>query len=542
MKIQNTTHYYNEFSKRVNEVIDPASFAGESRKRQSYMQRMYFEQLYCDSVHGIGFFYTCTYNNESLPVNRGFPTHSYQHIREITNGAMVKRLKRQYGAKLHYFCCCELGEGKGVRGKGNNPHLHLLLWVLPLDDKTPFTPPDPKEMYELILSVWPYGFIQPGNNMGVIDNTKMCFSYVSKYVTKDIVTQNRLNEVFKDYNKEFFVKEHTYSTLYQYYLHCKHEYNISKNQFISMFHLFDFKLLRKITQIGDGSPYNLYDFFNIPSIHQNFPVISQPGTNVLSAFYAWYIDYIYPKVKTMVRQFWNMYGTKCRMSNNLGIYGLQFIKNIECDPYFIITDSSGPRSYSPCLYYMRKLYYEVVKDPVSGNPLYILNDLGITQRCNLLRLRIHNYTNLVTDAINSYNHNVFDSQKLYPLKYVDPLWHNYVIYAYVVYKLVYEYRSYSVLNNVDITPDLSEVDIINDYRRFIRSPFKTQPYRLSLCDTNRNSISFSSHPAFSKYIQVFGQLDDLLSHYVELLDKKRKDDFESKRQLLKIHSFLNFSS
>lgn len=527
MQILNQTHYFNEFTKRVNDVLAPDSFAAESRKRQGYQQRMYFHQMYCEHVGGIGYFITLTYDNEHLPKNT-FVTHDYNHIREITNGSMIKVLARKYHAKMDYFVACELGEGKGKRGKGNNPHYHILSWFTPLDNQ--FVKPTSKELYSLFKSVWPYGMIQPGLNSGVIDSTKACFGYVSKYVTKDTVAKDRLKSIYLRSMRYYYVNYLNYRSLYQYYLHLKSESNISRLRFILMFHLMDYQRYKKSHNLS------LYQFFTDKHLATDCPYIFQPGTYTLTKFYAWYNEYLIPVAKTYVSTWWNRFGTKCRMSNNLGVYGLQFVRDVETEPFFVLETSSGPIKMRPCLYYLRKLYTRVVKDPVSGNPLYLLNSLGQCQKVNSLKSSIDKYKRMVYDVISSCNDfGILVPPLPYPGFYLDDL-----IYRYVVYKLVYEHRTYDEHSDIRLDYNCELSDVLDDYSRFIIPVFPVAQYRVSLSSINRDSVTFKNHPAFRNDISYFRKLDIMLSSYAYSLDEKRKIDFEQKKHLLQLQNFLRY--
>lgn len=581
MLIKNNTHYYSLSNKVYNIVPDSDSWEFESARRLSYSQRLYWEYKYIKSVGGQAFFYTFTYNNKSLPhysfydmkpdknelYKRNMPCFNYEHIRLITNGLISKVLRRKYGSQLRYFVACERGEGKGYRGKGMNPHYHVIFFISPLSDKVrkPKDPPykriSPIQFCHLCKCVWQYqlmpgsynhlkadyksarfGHCQPGDDLGLVTDFD-ALSYVTKYVCKDAALSHDDFAVKASIERKFKTLGYTWHSIYFYYQylrlngHCAdREYFLSasgldhyiswRSRYPALRHQHDFLTYLRTYYWHDVETFwnQFFDFFNDIYLPQ---VISQS-----------------------YRNYFNQYGAKVRTSKSLGIYGLNFVRDQENNPHFVI-DSDDPDPQPICLYYYRKLYMDVVKCPVTDNPLYILNEKGIYLKCRNLQKNISKLNDTLEQCftffcLNHDNSNLWSFASQYDINLSilnsvlsDTSFHS-ILYRFSVYRHVYQYRHYSSFNNPPAIDDGFIYDnVLRDYSGFLRSNFYTCDFEESalirvIPHYVRNDIhvrSFLSHPCFSCFADKFKCIEKFYECYLSYNGATKKRDFDESREL-----------
>lgn len=573
MLIPNNTHYFTEYSKKYNMIPDPSSFHVESSRRTAYFQRLYWEYRYTMLVRGIVFYYTFTYNNKSIPMFLGRPCFSYRDIRLITNGIISKRLERLHGARLKYFCSCESGDGKGKRGKGNNPHYHFIFFIQPIHDKddkplyADFKRPTPSQFRSYCRELWQgsnkympwqlarFGHVQEGNFCGEVYNVD-AFSYVTKYVLKN--EQDKSNEIYVEnyYKSELSRNGFTFHSLYRYYKYLKelNPFLWTRDSFIKTFHLLEWNNYRK----------GQHHFLGLNEYIERYYDEGDLILNMTDWFSHWYIPVI---TSECVSYYKNNYSGKVRCSKSLGVYGLQFIEDIEINPHFKIEFSSGWKSQVPCMYYYRKLYYDVKKCPVSGNVLFVLSDLGIRLKLNRLSqqiIDIKNRVNVDLSVVLMNNLSVFDFDKLdsfewfdcfdddnnfhfkKPFDYTSYMSTQFAKYcdkesllrSYAIYKLIYEYRSYDC-QFTHLLSDLSFDSVKSDYEFFLKNSFYflvldddvVENYHLQKIFQVRLStdlISFRSHPYFQPLIKYFDFFDKVVEVAEKFLSDERKCKFKEK--------------
>ena len=132
LRLKNTTKYFVLGKDKVrNSFSSSESYLARKSKIEGYESRLYWQYRYCQDVGGQTFFYTLTYSDKNLPEMYGQPCFDYEDLRDLFTGGFRKMLLRKYGTTFKYFVGAELGDGKGSRGFGNNPHYHVLFFLEP---------------------------------------------------------------------------------------------------------------------------------------------------------------------------------------------------------------------------------------------------------------------------------------------------------------------------------------------------------------------------------------------------------------------------
>lgn len=577
MLVKNKTHYYSFYNKTYNVVPDSQSWEFESSKRLSYGQRLYWEYKYCKSVGGQAFFYTFTYNNNSLPyfeferyseryndfVKTRIPCFNYNHIRLITNGIISKVLRRKYGSQLRYFVACERGEGKGFRGKGLNPHYHVIFFIFPLLDKVrkdkdvPYKRISPIQFCHLCKCVWQYqstynksdyvvadyksakfGHCQPGNDLGLITDFD-ALSYVTKYVVKDSAqyVDDRCIESY--YARIIREKGYTFHSLYSFYHYLRFTGSIvCRQDFFEFSGLDKFFCWRALSHRRDID-FLRYLQLQYPFLYDDF----------MSSFKDYYNRIYLPAVvRQEYHNYLNMYGSKVRCSKSLGIYGLSFVRDEDVNPHFVLDKSNQVVTQPICLYYYRKKYMDVVRCPYTNNVLYVLNDKGIDLKAKLIPSVISRFHSSLSDSINAFSNNKIDS----------PLWNfalskdlkyddfkslcsefdlDSLLYEYSVYHNVYEYRSYPLSSPLHLNYAFDTEDIVHDYVKFLSSNFYTcdysELYLITLVEFNRDDgiVCCSEHSCFKSVLQKFAIIQRFYDVYKEFVGSIKKKAFDDAKEL-----------
>lgn len=573
MIIENKSHYHNRFTRAMNIVPETDSFAFESSKRQAYAQRLYWHMTYTQNCNGQAFFYTFTYNENAIPKFLGRNCFNYDDVRTICNGTIYKSLRRNYGTQLDYFCACETGEG-GVthadkcfgytpkRGAGNNPHYHVIFFLTPAkNSKKPYKKIDAFAFRELCRKCWQYqtddkgniiscsdwkqskyGHVQEGNNLGLV-NSSDCFSYVSKYVTKDSASKSLDKEVKIYYYNKIKHTGITNACLYCYYLRLKELIpSYTKYMFFRDFHLDDYSFWRN----NSSNKNNGYATF-IKGYDLDLDTR-------LSELNDYFINTYLPEMTTLkYREYHNQHGCKTRTSKSLGAYGIEFVRNQTTNPKFTIFQHNTPESCSPCLYYMRKLYYDKFYCNETDCTLYVLNDLGITLKLNQIESKISSQVEQLRTACDFFtqpNNSDYANYLHFPANSISDLFKlndsDRLFRRYAIYNLVYRYRSFSPNDFICLGPSLDIDDIKLDYEQFLHStPYVLDFDNNTVCQYVSNYrnhlISFASYPEFASYHSAFAKLDDIFTQYGMIRSDIKKHEFEQKGNLKKKLNALRFA-
>lgn len=168
-------------SKIVVTFRRPESFRGErldlpcgqcvgcrlERSRQWALRCMHEASLYDRNC-----FITLTYSDENLPPGRSLVKADFQNF--------MKRLRKEFGARIRYYACGEYGKSVGV--VLGRPHFHALLFNHDFADRRFHSGRSPNEIStsESLSRLWPFGFSVVGQV------TFESAAYVARYVMKKV--------------------------------------------------------------------------------------------------------------------------------------------------------------------------------------------------------------------------------------------------------------------------------------------------------------------------------------------------------------------
>ena len=602
MKVFNNTHYFNENSKVYNIVPDTNSFRYQSSKRMGYFQRLHFEFEYTKLVDGTAFFYTFTYNDKSIPKFEFFHygryenvvhhCFDYNHIRYITNGKLSKVLYRKFGSRLKYFCACESGDGKGIRGLGHNPHYHFIFYIQPIhkdgkpiltaeyDDNgkllhEPYKKINCFDFRKLCKELWlgtndfiryqdaKFGIVEPGKFYGQIQGTD-AFSYVGKYVIKS--QQERVFESDLAFHYESKVRQEGYTAqvLIDYYKYLT-EYlklSLSFHDYVHSLNIPEYRQYKK-----SHPNHSYYNYFHFTRRYELVKCLSDLNDWFNNHYVPWYVS-------VGVNYYRRMYSGKPRMSKSLGEYGLNFISDIDSNPRITIPLHGEYKVQFPCLYYIRKLYYEVHTCPVTGNPIYTLSELGKTLKLNQLSRSINNYIFNVqqnvsyviknnvelcsesefysfpeadyVDLYNEFRPKVIIESKPYELPIMNRQLSvllklpdiSRIYLSYAIYKCVYEFRNFKKGFMISVDDNLSMEDVKRDYLYLISQDKLSFNFSLSnvfrlVEDASSSLYSVNMLEPFSKYLEWFKLLDLVNDTCESIHSENKKVLFEERAESVK---------
>lgn len=614
----NRTNYFIPDKDKVKVTFgSPATYMSREIKIEGYESRLYWQFKYCDEHDGQTFFYTLTYNEKSMPKQYGINCFDYEDLRELLTGGFRKKMLRKYGTIFKYFIGAELGDGKGKRGMHNNPHYHLLLFLEPaplsmrpkniryeqvpdgfynrnsknhrkgdvryktvkISEPVSYVKISESEMTHLMRLYW-QGVDQddcPGKffdyrdmNKGVVKEGDLgalvqdfrAIGYCAKYVTKDVKLVQHEPEVEKKlrkkYRSEYRYKDETYKGFFRDEINPM--FNTPVNPKKKKWCFTDVQLINELTN-GDeyhrkvyGTPLTTMDnemympyVSSICSVHGLWP-----------AFEAYVDRLVEPLVQAGINEWRNRYSNKCRVSHGLGDYALDFMD--KTNPSVQVPDKNGYKNRPINLYYYRKMYCDVVKDP-EGNNLYVLNQDGIEYKASTLPQRIRKTVSACMDYIPlvAGNRDLFNKMRdsdvntevtwthrrfIAEINKLNKLGDNLqnILNRYAEYKLVYENRFLSYqTEGSDVDDVFPRIDVIADYKRFLVPSFYSVPrddLRLACFLENppENYLPYSQHPYFSRYIGLFHVLDLCSDYFFIQKDNKKQEDAEQRAVTKRFHS------
>lgn len=481
LDIPNNSHYVNANSKIFFRLIHPNNFMSQKSKQMSYYVRLYFHWHHVKSLGGLCYFYTLTYNDKSLPYFQGIPCFNHNNLREfMRSSGFDKVLFRDYGFRLQYFVSCELGEGKGKRGFDNNPHYHVIFFLIP--DGKQNKPFNSVVFRDLVRKYWcgpshtpegrrispydyKYGIAMPGKNYGLLESAA-ALRYVSKYVLKDAVYRKLRRSLIDA------AKFDIYNRL------CK------KSKAVELYYKY---------------AYN--------------PHLSPLETPEVVEF----INRLF--VRLYKKEIFRLYVPKVFVSHGVGLYAL---KQVNSDGYTITipVDRKKVIDVPIPLYLYRKMYYDIVKDAV-GNNKYVLNSDGLALRVSRLDVELNNKFNEIYSLLPVYS----DDFKLgYDPK--NPFALTRLLSDYIEYDKIYRNRLCPMLElNVPL-------NTYEDYARFLVSEYYSTNYMDEIdkyCIIHGHP-TYESHVYFKDKLNYFKKLDDMLEyHYICQNDAKELEYIEKQR-------------
>lgn len=476
MNIKNNSHYLTDYSKRSFRLVNPSNFLAQQSKQLGYFIRTYYHFEHVQALGGKAYFYTLTYNDNALPHYLGVPCVDYQDVKYfLRSSGFDKHLQREYGYKLQYFLTCELGEGKGVRGYGNNPHYHVIFFLLPNRKQGVIYKYLTDSCFENIVKYYwqgsdypkrrkqeyKYGVAMPGDNLGRV-NSGAALSYCSKYVLKDVNYNNlkkRLTNV---------VKEMIYNRL------CN--LRMARNIFFSL-------LSDKQKSEMDPDKY------------------ISPTNPLISAFVNRIFENVYKN------DIFNRYLPKVRISQGVGLYAIDKV-NEDGLTITIPYDRKTLKTVNIPQYIYRKMYYQIVKDDKENNK-YILNNAGIKKRLDTLEFDLNKQSALLHKVLQFHKVDVHSLDDI-SIKALE---------IYPLYSLVYRDRLIPV--------DYTDINPLQDYELFLTSEYYYSDYM----DDVENILFFNGrstfieHPYFNPYKKIFENFDNLIENYYICQQNSSQDNY-----------------
>lgn len=266
-----------------------------------------------------------------------------------------------------------------------------------------------------------------------------------------------------------------------------------------------------------------------------------------------------------VKEFRNRYTNKVRISNGVGDYAIKHIDDL-LNPFIKIPSKQGFKNRPISMYYYRKIFCDVVRDPNTKNNRYLLNEKGIQYKLSALKRQLYKKTVQTTFDINQlcsnsllYGHIlVSDVNLTVPLAYKQDCFINelsrllkdksllQISTDYAKFKLVYQNRFYRIrtgrCTNRHFDPVL---DCDADYRRFLSSypcRFNSSPVRDFLEDHTSLYLPYESHSYFLPYSRIFSMLDNLSDYLFIKDDDKAQELAEEIANIRRFHKQLEVQS
>lgn len=492
----NRTNYFNPaISRTHNSFMSSRSYRFHTIKKEGYESRLYWQYRFCEDNNGQVFFYTLTYADKNIPKYLGHNCFDYEDLRYLLNGGFVKFLLRNYGTSLKYFVGAELGDGKGNRGFENNPHYHILFFLTPSDkSKVSYRKISPIEFRTLIRRYW-QGFDE---DIDGFHDYKDCKYGICKEGSENLGLVTDFRACM--YCAKYCVKDTG---------------------------------LKNFEYVIRGTLYKKY--------YEQFR--NQDTANQC--------------VEDDLRLYRNRYCNKCRISQGVGDYALQFIDD-KLNPYIKIPSKDGFKDRSISLYYYRKLFNDVLKDD-KGNNVYVLNELGQKFRSSHLLDNIHknvcyfaplfeqvlHHRELFDKIIHSDVNDCFtyDYDFLRDI-YGERLFDKHIFditYVYSAYKMVYEDRYFKVQrSSSDNSYEFPLLDLQGDYNRFLKPSFRSVDYNpdftaLFIESHSDSWLPYCAHPDFRKYILLFTLFDIITDYFFVQADCKAQEEAERIAAVKRFH-------
>lgn len=578
IRVKNNTNYCNpEYTRFYNEFQSPDTYGYRQSKIEGYENRLYYQFKWCEDHDGQSFFYTLTYNDRALP-RIGFGKKKrvcfdYEDLRDFLTGGFRKKLLREYGSTFKYFIGAELGDGKGKRGLENNPHYHALLFIENANNpRFPYKKITEKELTHLVRLYWQgfdedtdgytdyqeakYGIVGVSDEGALVKDFR-AEKYCGKYVCKDLRLKRyeiRLRQDLKFYYESRSrwcrdVREAALNSWFAEDLELKRSINTLAELYTPVFYKQWSHDLRLKGDLVADVPYYLFI--------DNYVV-----ENKLQQEWKIFVDnWVADNVRLKINEYRNRYCNKCRCSQGLGDYALQFISN-PLEPRILLPDKNGLKMRPIGMYYYRKLFCDTFKDP-KGQNLYVLNDLGRQYKLHnapriiarMAKKAKSNFSVLNEALYDKMLHSDINTTISFSLTWdrLNAILKNYeeennnkdkIFEDYGTYKLIYENRYCKLF----YSPAAFEwsfpfINPLGDYERFLTPGYLVADYRPGRIDrflTNvpEDYVSYDAHPYFLPNIRFFAVLDLLTDYLAIQKDNKQQTDAEEIAEQRRFHTKL----
>lgn len=396
-------------------------FECQQQKQNEWFVRNYFQ--WQSQPANTSFFYTLTYNNESVPkFSTKWSVCLVFSKRHIT--LFLKRLRKRLlkiGITLRYMVTSEYGE------KYKRPHYHALFYLS--------CPVNPFVFYKMVEDAWQYGFVKYGENVGVISDMRG-IRYVTKYVTKDMsfMLQNSGDLIKYVYNR--------YIDLLN-YLNNRYDLHMDWTLYV-----------------------DLVDYtFRVRHFDRRYLSKEHPHYEFSQTFLE--------KVRSQFKKFQPFH----LQSTNLGAAKLEELTDYEKDSEYIrIFNKDGSfKEYPLPRYYRRKLWYDAVENENDGKlNSFVLNKHGIQHHLDSLDAKINRkqeqYTNALLLASKATIEDVQAVNRATGLSFVKPIDLTYFLQhldidlrKLAIYDIVFKGRV-NYFNNKYLTSDM----LLSNYHDIVK--------------------------------------------------------------------------
>ncbi|WGL30956.1 replication initiator protein [Dipodfec virus UOA04_Rod_575] len=551
-RFPNNSHYRVQGDKSHFDLPNPKNFDLRKQRQSAYYIRNYYEFQSTVDAGGFVTFYTFTFNDKALKRINGRNVLDNAAISWLLRDSGLRKSIQRLGFKFKYFIAPEYGEGKGLRGYGNNPHYHGIFYFLPID------PIEFKVTSAARLVTREFRQFWQGNShhasckndarnfrFGKLDVSKKgalvqdfkAIRYASKYVVKDATCFKNINHI-----KSYYLKVAIPRYLIWYDFHHDHV------------------IFRWICK---KSGYDANSILNAPR-HQLRNFLMSDLT------FLTYFDDLIEKVwkhntrfsKTISKRHY----PKVYISKGFGAAALDHLTN---DYKIKVPDVKKGWTYLELpLYLKRKLFYDVVKSP-DGVPSYVLNSRGIFFMSSRIDSKVEksrlNTHNCLSRVLSFHDSDMSDFEVCFCELYKFPLsklrsllprftndsfypellnsanffhpdfdFRSDVLYLHSIYNCIYKYRRYvdnpPILypwRNFFVYPHSSAPSLIpTDYACFIslhNADYRSY-YDIRLDKSLTDGYLYSCHPAFIEFRDVFYLLDCICDYFkyndLQLLEKK----------------------
>ncbi|WGL30937.1 replication initiator protein [Dipodfec virus UOA04_Rod_558] len=334
VNIKTYRHNYG-VRQRVN-VGDSALHSFQLSRQRGFVMRCKYEYEYCKLKNGACYFVTLTYNDNAVISIDGQNYCCNDSFRLLMINKVNKTLQRKFNCSVRYFCCGEMGEGKGERGFDNNPHLHVLYYVYPLDATSKL--PNEDEFLKVISDFWrgdssspkdaPFGIVSYSNKGALVESDKAMY-YVAKYCVKDS--------------------------------NYKHKFDLLLYSVLSRVKFDDFYYSPTLSEVSELAT-SIYSSFNKKILSSSdFDAFIEHVNDFIALHFLGFPSYdvFYKFCYKLVMKLSNRLLPKVFISKGFGLYGLDFVKDWSNPklPYVVKNGESTMIKHFPIpLYYFRKKF------------------------------------------------------------------------------------------------------------------------------------------------------------------------------------------